>query len=151
MAILLMLMFGMIAPLRAEADFKFNPFDARDGEQELDRVLSESELTTALDDNYIELDGTTTTTAQIPFAEGMSVPTSKKMEFAADNTYWLYNSATGRISLFLRGTEIWFFGGGDSFEIIAEASGAYGGNTWIAEACGGACTYGGSTIITEKL
>jgi hypothetical protein len=59
------------------------------------------EFTTELD-NKISLDGTTTTTDLIPFAEGISVLNNKKVSLSDDNlSYLIFNSITNKIELFV--------------------------------------------------
>ena len=61
--ILLVIFCLLISPI-AQADFTWNPFT-----EEFDRVLSVNEI----DDNFIQVDGTSTTTAKIPFGSTLLI------------------------------------------------------------------------------
>ena len=49
--------------------------------------------------NFIKLDGTSTTTAQIPFAEGLSLPSNKMIIFGGDTDNHLHSNAPGQMAL----------------------------------------------------
>ncbi len=114
------------------------------------------------DSDYIKLDGTTITSALIPFAEGLSVPTDKEIQFRS-SAVKIFSSSGGMLDIVARSTmitalvEFQVDGGlidinaGDGFDVTINAGAVKGGiygDVLIVGGAGSASGIAGDVVIS---